>query len=61
MECEDLNNDKFVNFEDFAVMAEYWMTVLPEPDISVGDFTLDAAVDFGDLKWMSCNWLWQGD
>ena len=56
-----MNNDKFVNFEDFAFMAEYWMTVLPGPDISVGDFTLDAAVDFGDLKWISCNWLWQGE
>lgn len=56
----DLNNDKFVNFEDFAVMAESWMHMLLQPDISVGDFTLDGAVDFGDLKWLCCSWLWQG-
>ncbi|MBN1787024.1 MAG: hypothetical protein JW806_01365 [Sedimentisphaerales bacterium] len=56
----DINNDKSVNFEDFAVMAEYWMDILPQPDISVGDFNLDSNVDPVDLKWLTCNWLWQG-
>ncbi|MDD5010559.1 MAG: dockerin type I domain-containing protein [Phycisphaerae bacterium] len=55
----DLNNDKIVNFRDFAVMAEHWMTVLPEPDLTAGDFNQDAVVNTLDLKRLGCNWLWQ--
>jgi len=53
----DLNNDKAINFKDFAVMAENWMTILPQPDSSAGDFNRDATVDALDLKWLGCNWL----
>jgi hypothetical protein len=53
----DLNNDKIVNFYDFAVLAEHWMTTLPEPDKTVGDLTGDAVIDAKDLKWLSCYWL----
>jgi hypothetical protein len=54
----DLNNDKIVNFKDFAVIAENWMTILPQPDLSIGDFNQDAKVDALDLRWLGCNWLY---
>ena len=53
----DLNNDKLVNFKDFAIMADHWMTILPEPDLKIGDFNQNAKVDALDLKWLCCNWL----
>ncbi|MFA5291620.1 MAG: dockerin type I domain-containing protein [Phycisphaerae bacterium] len=57
----DLNNDKIVNFRDFAILAEYWLTALPEPDLTIGDFDRNAKIDALDLRWLGCNWLWQGD
>jgi hypothetical protein len=53
----DLNNDKIVNFSDFAILAEHWMTTLPGPDITIGDFDQNAKIDASDLKWLSCYWL----
>jgi hypothetical protein len=53
----DLNNDKIVNFSDFAILAEHWMTALPGPDKTVGDFDQNAKVDASDLRWLSCYWL----
>jgi len=57
----DLNNDKIVNFRDFAILADYWLTVLPEPDLTIGDFDQNAKIDALDIKWLSCNWLWRGE
>jgi hypothetical protein len=57
----DLNNDKIVNFRDFAVMAEYWMAQSTPPDFLAGDLNKDSFVNNGDLKWLGCNWLWQGE
>jgi hypothetical protein len=53
----DLNNDKIVNFSDFAILAEHWMTTLPGPDKTVGDFDQNAKIDALDLRWLSCYWL----
>jgi hypothetical protein len=54
----DIDNDCIVNFEDFAELAQYWMT-----DNAVGDIwplsTGDDAVDTKDLRTMSQNWLTQ--
>jgi hypothetical protein len=57
----DLNKDKVVNLHDFAILASYWMTILPEPDLAIGDFDQNAKIDALDLRWLSCNWLWQGE
>jgi hypothetical protein len=56
----DLNNDKVVNFKDFAVTAEYWMAQSTPPDFLTGDLNKDGFVNNEDLRWLSCNWLWQG-
>lgn len=56
----DLDNDKIVNFSDFRILADYWMAILPEPDLTIGDFDQDAKIDALDLRWLSCNWLWRG-
>lgn len=53
----DLNNDKIVNFSDFAIMAEYWMMTLPAPDRALGDLTENAVVDVRDLRYFGCYWL----
>jgi hypothetical protein len=57
----DLNKDGIVNLYDFAILANYWMTILPQPDLAIGDFDQNAKVDVLDLKWLGCNWLWQGE
>ncbi len=57
----DLNKDGIVNFYDFAILADYWMTILPEPDLTIGDFDQNAEINALDLRWISCNWLWQDE
>jgi hypothetical protein len=53
----DLNNDKIVNFSDFAILAEHWMATLSVPDKTIGDFDQNAVIDSSDLKWLGCYWL----
>jgi hypothetical protein len=54
----DLNNDKVVNFADFAILAEYWMESSEPPDFLPGDLKRDGIVDGYDLQWFCCHWLW---
>ncbi len=60
-ELSDFNGDGIVNFEDFSILAYYWMDYLcSEPDWCEGsDFDESRYVDFGDLKTFAENWLWQ--
>lgn len=53
----DLDKNKIINFADFAILAEHWMAILPEPQRSIGDFTENGIIDADDLKWLGCNWL----
>jgi subtilisin family serine protease len=57
-EC-DLNRDYYVNFRDFAILAEQWL----EEDCTVpfwcgkADMDLSSTVDYGDLSICAINWL----
>ena len=55
----DLNNDAFVNFSDYSILADNWHGT-PDPcDPNNGDLTWDNYVDIGDLieftrQWLTC-------
>ena len=55
----DLNNDKIVNFSDFAVLAEYWMDeTCCAPNWCKGtDFDHSGSVDMLDLATFARYWL----
>ncbi len=60
--ASDLNHDCYVNYEDFKVVADNWLSECTEPDNCGGaDFTpADGTVDFLDFsdfagQWMQCN------
>jgi len=58
----DLNQSGSVSFEDFALLAQYWLapncTALPEC-VSV-DISLDGSIDYMDVAVLAQQWL-QGD
>ena len=60
-ELSDFSGNGIVSFEDFAVLAEYWMDyVCAEPDWCEGcDFDHSGLVDLNDLRKFAENWLWQ--
>jgi hypothetical protein len=60
-ERSDLNLDGIVNFEDFAILANYWIDhACVEPDwCEKCDYDRSGAVDIEDLKTFAENWLWQ--
>jgi subtilisin family serine protease len=57
-EC-DLNRDYYVNFKDFAILAEQWL----EEDCTIpywcgkADMDLSSTVDYDDLSICAANWL----
>jgi len=57
----DFSGNGIVNFEDFAVLAEYWMDyVCVEPEWCEGcDFDHSELVDLNDLRKFAENWLWE--
>jgi hypothetical protein len=58
----DLNGDDQVDFRDFSVFANYWLTTdCQYPDWCLGtDYEPDGDVDFSDLAFMLDNWLNSG-
>lgn len=60
----DLDSDTIVNFEDLALLARYWRTVVGhdpnEPDASL-DLDMDGRIDVGDIALFSEYWLEQTD
>lgn len=59
----DLNRDGIVNFQDFAVLAYYWIDEYCWGPKSCGgsDFDNTGTVDLIDLMTFAQNWLWQAD
>jgi hypothetical protein len=55
----DLNGDDYVDFSDFAVFAQFWLTSdCHAPDWCLGaDFEPDGDVDWADLAEFSYYWL----
>ena len=60
-EHSDFSGNGIVNFEDFAILANYWMDyVCSEPNWCEGcDFDHSGIVDLNDLRIFAENWLWQ--
>ena len=60
-ELSDFSGNGIVNFEDFAILANYWMAdVCTEPDWCEGcDYDQSGAVNTNDLVRLVGNWLWQ--
>ena len=50
----DINGNGIINLEDFAGMAEYWLS--EQPDL---DFDGSGKVEFMDLSELVDQWLWQ--
>jgi hypothetical protein len=55
----DLDGDGYVNFADFAIFAQVWMSKdCQEPDWCLGaDFEHDGDVDWADLAELTNHWL----
>ena len=55
----DLNGDDYVDFSDFAVFAQFWLSFnCHAPDWCLGsDFEPDGDVDFADFAEFAYNWL----
>lgn len=55
----DLNGDDYVDFSDFAVFAQYWLSSdCHAPDWCLrADFEPDGDVDFADLAEFASHWL----
>jgi hypothetical protein len=55
----DLTGDNWVNLDDFAVFAQYWLnTDCHAPDWCAGaDFNADGDVNYNDLAVIANNWL----
>lgn len=54
----DYNNDKFIDFKDFAIFAIYWQDNNPPQYI---DLDKDGQVDLNDLDIFCSNWLGPGE
>jgi hypothetical protein len=50
----NLNNDVVVNFKDYAILAENWLS---SGSLLEGDFNKDETVDFNDLAYLCYFWL----
>lgn len=59
MPTGDLNQDCRVNFQDYAIFAGYWLTVISDPGnpARIADLYADNLVDIEDLRLMAENWL----
>lgn len=54
----DLNNDRIVNFMDFAVFSNNWMSDCIDPEWCHGcDFDESGQVDFVDFEFFAQHWL----
>jgi len=62
-EISDFSGDGIVNFNDFAILAYYWVDSLcTDPDWCEGcDYDQSSTVDIEDLKTFAENWLWQSN
>ena len=51
----DFNGDAMINFQDFALLTQYWLQNEPSPDIAA--FNGDGIVDYRDLVNLAQYWL----
>ena len=58
--AEDLNKNGFVDFKDFAVIANKWLMSCSAPDWCSGcDLDKNGIVDENDLQRVAQRWLWE--
>ncbi len=54
----DVNGDGFVNFKDFAILAQQWLKTCSGPNLCEGaDLDWSGKVDFQDLNTLAEHWL----
>jgi hypothetical protein len=54
----DINGDGYINFEDFEIIASYWLTPCSAPGWCEGaDLDVSGLVDFQDVNTLAQNWL----